>query len=104
MRRPARLIQELTQAAGLLIGVGAGLAGSLYKGLRSVVGSRAPLHVEPHSARWPPRWILARGPCIIPQQSKGECLVGARKNHCRRANFADRESVEYSIAGRRPDS
>lgn len=48
MRRRARLIQELTQAAGLLICVGAGLAGSLYTGLRSVVGSRAPLHIEPH--------------------------------------------------------
>jgi hypothetical protein len=39
MRRRARLIQELAQTVGPLIGAGAGLAGSLYTGLKGVIGS-----------------------------------------------------------------
>jgi hypothetical protein len=39
MRRRARLIQELAQTVGPLIGAGAGVAGSLYTGLKGVIGS-----------------------------------------------------------------
>ncbi|MDR6661210.1 hypothetical protein J2W51_003796 [Tardiphaga robiniae] len=39
MRRRARLIQEFAQTAGPLLGAGAGVAGSLYTGLKGVIGS-----------------------------------------------------------------
>jgi hypothetical protein len=39
MRRRARLIQELAQTVGPLIGAGAGVAGSVYTGLKGVIGS-----------------------------------------------------------------
>ena len=39
MRRRARLIQELGQTVGPLLGAGAGVAGSIYTGLKGIVGS-----------------------------------------------------------------
>jgi hypothetical protein len=39
MRRRARVIQELLQTAGPLVGAAAGMAGSLYTGLKGVLGS-----------------------------------------------------------------
>eukprot|EP01035_Chromulina_nebulosa_P037524 gene37524-50658_t len=39
LRRRARLIQELVQTVGPLAGAAAGVAGSLYTGLKGVLGS-----------------------------------------------------------------